>query len=274
MVSFRPVARSLGAEVEGVDLSSPLNQAVAAQLKEGFLQHEVLFFRDQRIQRTDQLALAELFGKPVVHPAYPTAPDVPVINILENKKEIPPKIDTWHTDMTFQEKPPLGSVLRGMVIPEKGGDTMWASLSAAYDGLSARMKQYLSGLKAEHSFTFGFRHSLAEEGGTERLAQAVLDNPPRLHPVIRTHPESGKQAIFVNRLFTTRIVGVSEAESEAILNYLFAHIETPEFTCRFRWQANSIAFWDNRITLHRPVNDFWPADRVMERITIEGDVPV
>ena len=159
-------------------------------------------------------------------------------------------------------------------MPEIGGDTLWASTAAAYDGLSERMQRHLDGLTAVHSFAHGFRHSLAEPGGRERLASAVEKNPPVVHPVVRRPPVSGRKAIFVNRLFTAHSRDLPERESDALLTFLYDHIETPEYTVRFRWQVDSIAFWDNRATIHRPVNDFWPAHRKMERITIAGDRPL
>ncbi|ACY18676.1 TauD/TfdA dioxygenase family protein [Haliangium ochraceum] len=271
MISFEPIA-ALGAEVSGVDLTQPLDDDALAIVRGGLLEHQVLFFREQALTPAQHLAFARRFGEPVGHPAYPHVDGYPAINILENTPERPPKIDTWHTDMTFLERPPLGSILRGVVIP-RGGDTQWASLALAWDALSARMQRYLEGLEALHSFAHGFRHSLAEPGGFERLERAVRDNPPVRHPVMRVHPESGRKALFVNRLFTTHIDGLSEAESRAVLGFLFGHLETPEFSCRFRWRPDSVAFWDNRITLHRPVNDYWPAHRRMERITIAGDRP-
>ena len=135
------------------------------------------------------------------------------------------------------------------------------------------MQKFLSELTAEHDFSYGFKESLEESGGRERLAQAVAENPPVQHPVIRTHPESGKKVIFVNSLFTTRILGVGKKESEALLGFLFEHVTTPEYTCRFQWQPNSIAIWDNRSTQHKPINDYFPAHRRLERITIDGDTP-
>lgn len=273
MISFHPVAGALGAEVGDIDLRQPIDDATFAALEKGLLQYQVLFFRDQRIGPEHHRALAQRFGQPVPHPAYPHVDGYEEINILESTPDKPTKIDTWHTDMTFLEKPPLGSILRARIIPEHGGDTMFASLFAAYDSLSDRMQHYLDGLTALHSFAHGFRHSLAEPGGWDRLGEAVRANPPVSHPLVRTHPKSGRRALFVNRLFTTHIEGMREAESDAVLGFLFNHLETPEHSCRFRWASDSIAFWDNRATLHRPVNDFFPAHRRMERITIGGDRP-
>jgi taurine dioxygenase len=272
-IAFHPLAGALGAEVTGIDLRQPIGDAAFAALEAGLLEHQVLFFRDQPIEPRHHLALARRFGEPVAHPAYPHVEGFPEINVLESTAEHPTKIDTWHTDMTFLERPPLGSILRGRIIPAHGGDTQWASLFAAWEALSDRMQHYLDGLTARHSFAHGFRHSLAEPGGWERLGETVRANPPVRHPVVRTHPRSGRRALFVNRLFTTHIEGLREAESDAVLRFLFEHLETPEFSCRFRWSADALAFWDNRSTLHRPVNDYFPAHRRMERITIAGDRP-
>ncbi len=273
MIVFHPMAGALGAEVSGIDLRQPIDDATFAALEAGLLQHQVLFFRDQPIDPEHHRALARRFGEPVPHPAYPNVDGFPEINVLESTAENPTKIDTWHTDMTFLERPPLGSILRGRIIPAHGGDTMFASLFASYELLSDRMQRYLDGLSALHAFAHGFRHSLAEPGGWDRLGEAVRANPPVRHPIVRTHPRSGRRALFVNRLFTTHIEGLSEAESDAVLAFLFDHLEMPELSCRFRWTADAIAFWDNRATLHRPVNDYHPAHRRMERITIAGDRP-
>jgi taurine dioxygenase len=272
-IRVQPVAGALGAEVEGIDLRAPFDAPTLAALRGAFIAHQVLFFHGQDIGPADHLALARHFGEPVPHPAYPTVEGFPAINILEVTPAAAPKIDTWHTDMTFLERPPLGSILRARVIPEHGGDTLFASAGAAYEALSDRMQRYLDGLEAVHSFAHGFRHSLAEPGGVERLAGAVAANPPVRHPVVRTHPESGRRGLFVNRLFTTAIVGLREHESDSVLRFLFEHLEIPEFCCRLRWRPGTLAFWDNRATLHRPVNDYWPAHRRMERITIAGDRP-
>ena len=150
---------------------------------------------------------------------------------------------------------------------------MWSSTAAAYDALSEAMKRFLAGLHAVHDFSWGFKESLAEAGGRERLAAAVADNPPVIHPVVRTHPETGRKVVFVNSLFTTHIRELSRGESDALLAFLYDHIATPEFTVRFRWEANSLAIWDNRSTQHKPINDYFPAPRCMERIVIDGDRP-
>lgn len=268
-LQFTPSSGALGAEVSGIDLCGPLDDDTLEELKRGWLEYEVLFFRDQPMSPADHAAFANKFGKPQLHEAYPHVEGYPQLTILENDEANPSKIEKWHTDMTFRPNPPLGSILHGIIIPERGGDTLFASMSAAYDGLSDSMQAFLSSLTAIHDFSYGFRESLDEPGGRERLAQMVRDNPPVEHPVIRTHPESGKKCLYVNSLFTVSIKGMKEKESRALLNFLFEHATTPEYTCRFGWAPNSVAFWDNRIVQHKPVNDYWPQHRKMQRITID-----
>lgn len=272
MISFQPLSGALGGTVEGVDLCKPIGEATFDALHKGLLEYEVLFFRDQPMAPRDHADLANLFGQPQLHEAYDHVEGYPQITVLENDRENPSKIEMWHTDMTFRACPPLGSILHGVVVPDKGGDTMFASMSAAYEGLSSKMQSLLSGLTAIHDFSYGFKESLAEPGGKERLAEMVASNPPVEHPVIRRHPISGKQCIFVNSLFTVRIKGMKQKESQALLDFLFQHVTIPEYTCRFQWQKDSVAFWDNRITQHKPVNDYWPAHRRMQRITIDDGV--
>jgi taurine dioxygenase len=273
MFKVQPLACALGAELSGVDLTTELLPEVLSELRRLLVEYEVLFLRDQDVSPAQHRALAASFGPLQTHPAYATVDGFPEITILESTAENPSKIEAWHSDMTFREHPPLGAVLRSKIIPPHGGDTLWASMTAAYDGLSIPMQNFLEGLTAEHDFSHGFKESLAEPGGRERLAQAVADNPPVVHPVIRTHPESGKKVIFVNSLFTTRILELAKKESEDVLNFLFDHVITAEYSCRFRWEPNSIAIWDNRSTQHKPINDYFPAHRLLQRITIDGDIP-
>jgi taurine dioxygenase len=271
--SANPIADALGAEIDGIDLARPLGEDEIAWLKAALVEHQVIFFRDQAIRPADQLRLAWAFGTVEIHPAYPHVEGFPEIAILEADRDHPSKIEKWHTDMTFRPNPPLGTILRARIVPEGRGDTLWMSLGAAWDALSPALRDRLDGRRAEHSFEHGFKESLEEPGGRERLAGAVAANPPVTHPVVRRHPVSGRKGLFVNSLFTTRILGVPPAESEDLLAFLFEHLERPEFQCRFRWREDSIAFWDNRCTQHRPVNDYWPAHRRLERITVAGDVP-
>ena len=272
MITPKPMSGALGAEIEGIDLTLPLSMHDYKKIRNLLIEHEVIFFRNQDISPAQQKELAGSFGPLQTHPAYETVEGFPEITILESTEKKPTKIEAWHSDMTFRLHPPLGSLLRSKIIPDRGGDTLWASATTAYDALSVSMQQFLDGLVAVHDFRHGFKESLAEEGGPERLAQAIKDNPPVEHPVIQTHPESGKKVIFVNSLFTTHIQGMKKNESRAILDFLFEHLVTPEFTCRFSWEPNCVALWDNRSTQHKPINDYFPAHRQLHRITIFGDL--
>lgn len=273
MIICKPMAGALGAEIEGIDLTQSLSVADYQQIRRMLVEHEVIFFRNQNITPAQQKSLANSFGPLQSHPAYETVEGFPEITILESTAEEPSKIEAWHSDMTFRLHPPLASLLRSTIIPARGGDTLWSSMTAAYEELSGHMQQLLDGLYAVHDFRHGFKESIEEEGGVERLADAIKDNPPVKHPVIQTHPESGKKVIFVNSLFTTHIIGMTKKESRAVLDFLFEHITTPEFTCRFNWEPNCIALWDNRSTQHKPINDYFPAHRQLHRITIYGDLP-
>ena len=273
MLNVHRVAGALGGEVRGADLSSPLSQELVRELRGLLNQYEVLFFRDQAISAENQRALGLAFGPLQSHPAYSTVDGVPEVTILNSTSEMPTKIEMWHSDMTFLTHPPMATVLQCVTAPPQGGDTLWASATAAYEELSQPMQTLLDGLSAVHDFSYGFKESLAEEGGRERLASAVAANPPITHPVIRVHPETGKKVVFVNSLFTTHIRELPAKESASILSFLYEHMATPEYTVRFSWEPGSIALWDNRSTQHRPINDYFPATRCMHRVTVDGDRP-
>ena len=275
MYEVEHLSGALGAIIHGIDLDRSLESREIEFLRTAINDFEVIFFRNQPINPNAHVRFACYFGVPQIHEAYGNLDGYPEITILENSLAKPSKIEAWHSDMTFKKCPPSGSVLHGLIIPERGGDTMFASMSAAFEGLSDKMQSFLSGLIAVHDFSFGFKESLDEPGGRERLSDMIQNNPPVEHPVIRTHPETGKKGIFVNSLFTLKIKGMKQKESLFLLRFLYDHVTLPEFTCRFKWEKDSIAFWDNRITQHKPVNDYWPADRLMHRVTIEdGGVPV
>lgn len=272
-VRVRPIAGALGAEIDGIDLTQPITDDVYEAVHAALLEHQVIFFREQDITPAQQKALAGRFGPLQPHPAYPTVEGHPEVTILVSSRERPSKIEKWHTDMTFMERPPLGSLLHAQEIPPVGGDTEWASMTAAWEGLSDRMQRLLDGLEAQHSFAHGFRESIEETPTSPTLMSAVRANPPVQHPVVRTHPETGRKGLFVNCLFTTRILGMKERESRALLDFLYEHAVSPEYTCRFRWSTHALAFWDNRATQHRPVNDYFPEYRRMHRVTVAGDRP-
>lgn len=275
-VNFTALGPYIGAQVSDVDLSRPLSDAQFEQLYHGLLRHQVLFLRDQRITPEQQRAQAIRFGDLHIHPVYPHAEGVEEIIVLDTHQDNPPDNDNWHTDVTFIQTPPAIAILASKLLPESGGDTLWTSGIAAYEALSEPFKQLLSGLQAEHDFKKSFQEYKYRKTEEEhqRWQQAVAKHPPVQHPVIRTHPVSGRKALFVNEGFTTRLLGVSEKESEALLGYLFAHATKPEFQVRWRWQLNDVAIWDNRVTQHYANADYYPARRVMHRATVLGDVPV
>ena len=274
MLEVRKAAGALGAFVSGVSLADVArDSALFERLHALALEHQVLFFRGQHIEPLDFQAFARRFGPVLGHPAYPLVPGTEDVQVLESTPEAPSKIEEWHSDMTFSATPPTYTLLHGQIIPEFGGDTLWASAVAAYDALSKPMQGLLDGLQAVHDFRHGFRESLAEPGGEERLAGAVAANPPVSHPLIRTHPESGVRAIYVNPLFTTHIEGLTASESRDILSFLYRHTVTPEFTVRLSWEPHTAVIWDNRSVQHKPVNDFFPQHRKLHRVTITGDRP-
>lgn len=274
-LAITPLGPFIGAQVGNLDVSRPLSDAQFEQLYHALLRHQVLFLREQIITPEQHRALAIRFGDLHIHPVYPHAPGVEEIIVLDTHQDNPPDNDNWHTDVTFIQTPPAVALLASKVLPAFGGDTLWTSGIAAYEALSAPFKTLLADLHAEHDFTKAFpeyKHRKTEEEH-QRWRQAVAKNPPVQHPVIRTHPISGKKALFVNEGFTTRILNISQKESEALLGFLFAHVTKPEFQVRWRWQPNDLAIWDNRVTQHYANADYYPARRVMQRATVLGDKP-
>jgi taurine dioxygenase len=273
--SITPLSSALGAQIDGIDISQPLSAQDRDTIEQALLEHQVLFFRDQPIEPQQQARFAAYFGDLHIHPIYPNVPEQPEVLVLDTAVTDVRDNAMWHTDVTFLPTPALGAVLSAKLLPAFGGDTLWASGIAAYEALSTPLKQMLQGLTATHDFTRSF--PLERFGNTAedlaRWEEARRKNPPLSHPVIRTHPVSGRRSLFVNEGFTTRINELSESESETILKLLFAHATRPEFTLRWRWQANDVAFWDNRVTQHFAVDDYRPARRVMHRATVLGDVP-
>lgn len=270
-----PLGPYIGAQVSGLDVTRPLSNNQFEQLYHAVLRHQVVFLREQAITPHQQRALALRFGDLHIHPVYPHAEGVEEIIVLDTHNDNPPDNDNWHTDVTFIDTPPAGAILAAKLLPETGGDTLWASGIAAFEALSAPLQTLLSGLRAEHDFKKSFQEYKYRKTEEEhqRWLDAVEKHPPLLHPVVRTHPVTGKQALFVNEGFTTRIVDVAEKESEALLGFLFAHITKPEFQVRWRWQENDLAIWDNRVTQHYANADYLPQRRIMQRATILGDKP-
>ncbi|QKF50857.1 taurine dioxygenase [Pseudomonas graminis] len=274
-IDIHPLSPALGAQISGVDLSLDLTGEQRNVIERALLDHQVLFFRDQPITPQQQARFAAHFGDLHIHPIYPNVPEQPEVLILDTAVTDVRDNAIWHTDVTFLPTPALGAVLSAKQVPAYGGDTLWASGIAAFEALSRPMQMLLDGLTATHDFTRSF--PLERFGNTAedlaRWEETRRKNPPLSHPVIRTHPVSGRKALFVNEGFTTRINELEAAESEAILKLLFAHGTRPEFTLRWRWQANDVAMWDNRVTQHYAVDDYRPQRRVMHRATILGDAP-
>jgi taurine dioxygenase len=269
-IQVRRLAGALGAEICGVDLAQPLDDPTQKEIHDAWMEHQVLFLRGQRITREQHKDFARRFGDLHVHAVLKPLESEghPEIVVLESNEKIPFVADAWHSDVTFERKPPMGSVLRCAIAPEYGGDTMWASMYAAYEALSDSMQRLLSGLRARHAGDF-FNYLAKDEAQRGDLAK---DNGA-VHPVIRTHPVMGRKGIFVNSTFTKSIEGMKPAESRALLSFLYEHVSQPDFSVRFRWETDSIAMWDNRCTQHRVVRDRIAAHRKMERVTIVGDAP-
>ena len=276
-IEVTPVAGALGAEVRGIDLSRPLGNRLYHEVHEALIAHQVIFFRDQDITPAEHIAFARHFGTLHVHPYAKNLEDHPEVLVLKSSKENRNAANTWHSDVTFQAEPPLGSILLAREVPAYGGDTMWASMYAAYEALSAPMKRYLEGMTALHSTgraQFEKTHERLDDRERESIRAQSRGVEEIEHPAVRTHPITGRKALFVNSLFTQRLRGVTRRESQAVLAYLFEHLKQPELTCRFRWEKGSVAFWDNRCTQHYAIADYGDATRIMHRVTINGDRPV
>ena len=273
----QPISPAIGAIVGHVDLARPLSAFEVERITQALVTHHVLFFEQQDITPAQLRDLAKNFGALHIHPIYPHVEGVPEIIILDTGAHNLPDNDNWHTDVTFIQTPPLGAILAARELPPCGGDTSWASTIAAYEALSTPMQGFLAGLTAEHDFVKSFprqRFGSADAESEARWNAAVAKNPPVTHPVIRTHPVSGRKGLFVNEGFTTRILELKASESDALLRLLFAQVSRPEFTVRWRWKPGDVAFWDNRLTQHYALADYLPARRVMHRATILGDRPV
>ena len=272
-LEIRPIAGALGAEIHGVDLARAPDAELVATIRRALLDHLVIFFRDQNLAPAQFLAFARAFGRPVEYPFVRGLPDFPeIIEVKKLEHETVNFGGIWHSDTTYLETPPMGSMLLAREVPPVGGDTLFANMYQAYATLSPGLRALLAPLRAVNGS--------AKADVTRTREDRVASNPGEarksyeaVHPVARTHPETGRQALYVNVAHTLRFEGMTEAESAPLLDFLFAHQVKPEFTCRFRWEAGSIAFWDNRCAQHNPVNDYHGHRRVMHRITLAGDKP-
>ena len=273
-LDVRPIAGALGAEIHGINLASELDSGTVAAIRRAFLDHLVIFFRDQELPPERFLAFARRLGTPVEYPLVKGIDGYPeIIRVAKLEDETVNFGGIWHSDTTYLEAPPMGTMLVAREVPPIGGDTLFANMYLAYETLSGGMKRLLEGLKGistsvKADATRTREDRIKSDPTTQSRHEFVAE-----HPVVRTNPETGRKALYVNVAHTVRFAGMTEAESAPILGYLFQHQVRPEFTCRFAWRAGSLAFWDNRATQHNPVNDYHGYRRVMHRITLAGDRP-
>lgn len=266
----RRLSPCIGAEIDGIDLTAPLDDETFAELGRAFVEYKVIFFRDQPITIENQLEFARRFGELEEHPFLPAKDGHGEVIRFAKDEDTPGFENNWHSDVTWRALPPLGTVLHAIEVPAVGGDTLFADMEAAYEGLPEATKERLDGVQAVHDFSQTFGAAMPPE----KLAEQQKKFPAVTHPVVRTHPVSGRRSLFVNSIFTSHLEGMSSEESGELLGLLCAQAVVPEYQCRFQWRADSIAFWDNRSAQHYASSDYWPARRVMERATIVGDRPV
>jgi taurine dioxygenase len=270
-IEARPFAPNLGADIYGVDLSKPVPDDQFAEIRQAFLDYQVLFFKQQSEIPPDlHVTFGKRFGPLHAHPAAPTMDGHP--EIFEIHATMDSKIangEFWHSDVSCDDEPPLGTMLQIHIAPPCGGDTMFSDMYGAYDALSEPVRRMLHGLTATHESEHIYRGRYADRGRND----VDIDCPSAVHPVVRTHPDTGRKALFVNRTFTTRINELSAAESDAVLTMLFEQAEHINHQIRFRWTLNDMAFWDNRCCMHRAIWDYWPEERKGRRVTIKGDRP-
>jgi taurine dioxygenase len=263
---------NIGAEIRGLDLRKPLSTAQFDALQAAFVRHEVLVFRDQDITLDEQMEFGRRFGELSIHPFSPNLDDKREVIVLDYSADNPPALtDQWHADETFRIAPPALTILRAKVVPAYGGDTLFASMTAAYTGLSERMKQYIHGLEAIHDFK-PWRHLFtSSEAHQAKLREIEREYPNPSHPVVRVHPITGRRVLNVNAQFTVKIKGLKEDESQMILNYLYSRAQIPEYQLRVKWEPHTIVMWDNRSTHHYAPHDYYPQRRTMNRVTVTGD---
>lgn len=263
----------IGAEVRGVDLAGHLTDDLVAEIREALVAHSVLFFRNQSLSGDALLDLGRRFGELFVQPVF--SDTFQELLILTNDEKRPPVLNTFHQDMTGLKCPPAEHLLHALEVPEGGGDTIWSCNYAAYESLSPSMRKFLDGLTATHSVVHAYRRAFERmPDGAARRARIEKEHPPVHHPVVRTHPKSGRRGLFVNRFFTVCIDGLTAGESAMLLEWLFKVIETPEFCVRLRWEVGTLAIWDNRCTSHYAVADYYPQRRRMQRASVCGEEPV
>jgi len=273
-LDVRPLSGATGAEIFGVDLARELDADTVAAIRKAWLDHLVIFFRDQDLPPARLLALARRFGQPIEYPFVKGIDGFPEITpVIKQEHERVNFGGLWHSDTTYLEKPPMGTMLVAREVPPYGGDTLFANMYLAYETLSPGLRQLLDGLVAVNSSAKANTTKTREDRMRDGANPAARKEYVAEHPVVRTHPETGRKALYINGGHTVRFKGMTEEESAPLLNYLFAHQARPELTCRFRWQVGSLAFWDNRCAQHNPINDYHGFRRVMHRVTLAGDKP-
>ncbi|WP_245228498.1 TauD/TfdA family dioxygenase [Pontixanthobacter sp. CEM42] len=267
-LAAKPITPAIGAEIFDINLAADDIAESIPAIRAALLKYGVIFFRDQDMSAEQHITFARHFGELEVHPATPKNQDNPEILRIAYGAKKKGQENFWHSDVTWREKPSLGSILRAIEVPEVGGDTLFANMHLAYENLSPEMKRLCEGLTAVHDVARVFAKRL-----NKRPEELHDQYPPMTHPVIRTHPETGQSVIYVNTAFTSHIEGMSKEESRWLLDHLYATAANPEIQCRFRWEKGSVAFWDNRVCQHNATSDYFPARRVMERVTIAGCRP-
>ncbi len=273
-ITVTRVGANLGAEISGVDLRQPLDDTTFDAIQDALVENELIIFHDQEITSEQLMAFGRRFGNLSVHPFSPNDKDVPeLIKFANDANNAPFGTDVWHSDETFRESPPMATVLCAKEVPAVGGDTMYASMTAAFEGLSDRMQQFISGLEAVHDFK-PFKKLFANTPEDRKnLQHFEMLYPPAIHPVVRVHPVTGRKVLFVNPQFTMAIKDMDERESRSLLDTLFYQALVPEYQFRHHWKPHTIAMWDNRSTQHYAIHDYYPQRRIMERVTIAGDRP-
>ena len=264
-IEVEPLTPTIGAVVSGVDLTEPVDDALLSEIHAAWMAHLVLFFRGQPMSPEQHLAFGRRFGDLHIHPAAPYAHDTPELMVIHTDKDsFRNNGERWHSDVSADEEPPMGSLLHIHQVPSRGGDTSWSNMYAAYEALSPTMQALLDPLTAQHA---------SDYSGQYGDHQPQRESPQAVHPVIRTHPVTKRKALFVNEVFTKRINELSRSESQHVLAFLYDHVKDVNFQCRFQWQDNSIALWDNRCTQHMAIWDYFPESRNGIRVTIQGDKP-
>lgn len=269
-----PFTPTIGAVIHGLDLSRSLDAVAQKEIQEALARYEVIFFRGQILSPAQQVQFTRIFGHvDEVKAFFPRVEEQPEIEIVESTAERPSAANNWHADITWRDNPPVGTSLYAQVIPTHGGDTIWASLTRAYEGLSSELKAYLETLTAVHTWEISrwTEYLLGKDATGQQLKEARAKYPPVEHPVVRVHPLTGKKILYVNPTFTSHIKGLSRSQSDALLTQLFDLVKTPEYQARLRWEPNTLAVWDNRSTQHYAVGDYFPAHRKLHRITFTAD---